>query len=67
MKILRKSTPEKQLIYEQKKHDRDISIKKTTMRKNSVINKYYYSNWIYNKKAVLDLYVISWTKITSKA
>lgn len=30
MKILRKSTPEKQLIYEQKKHDRDISIKKTT-------------------------------------
>lgn len=28
MKILRKSTPEKQLIYEQKKHDRDISIKK---------------------------------------
>lgn len=28
MKTLRKSTPEKQLIYEQQKHDRDISIKK---------------------------------------
>lgn len=36
MKTLRKSTPEKQLIYEQQKHDRDISIKtnKQTNRQN---------------------------------
>lgn len=38
MKTLRKSTPEKQLIYEQQKHDRDISIKKQTNKQTDKIN-----------------------------
>lgn len=36
MKTLRKSTPEKQLIYEQQKHDRDISIKKTNKQTDKI-------------------------------
>lgn len=39
MKTLRKSTPEKQLIYEQQKHDRDISIKKKQTNRQNKFHK----------------------------